>query len=151
MSVFSDRVGQPKLAVEEVREETFDLFRFTAGTAEPEESVISIPNVHQSARVGVVGVPRRELLGLSEKLLSLFVLPLFPGKGSLVCVSSIGRIALAGFATRKAWEEFRFDETIKFVEARYCSGLGRQYRPEVHRSALGGSAILQDILPVRGV
>jgi hypothetical protein len=145
------REGQPKLGVEELREEPLDLFRFSAGADKPKKGIIGVPNVHQSAKVRIMWISRGKLLGLPQERLSLLILFVLAGKGLLVCVSGIGRIALTGFASREAWEEFRFDKTIKFGKTRYCSGVGRQYRPGVHRSALGGSAILQDILPVKGV
>ena len=102
--------------MEEIKEELLDLFHFGARSREPEEGIIRITNVPQSPIVGIVGISRWELLGQALQRVSLLVLPVLPGFGDLPCVSSIGGIGLPVLPLRKAREEFRFDEMVKFVQ-----------------------------------
>ena len=94
----------------------FDLFGFRFGSREAEHEIIGIPTIPEPPVVCVLGVVRRESLGLSSHSLGSLLLPLFEQAFGPAEEFSVLLVGSSLVTCVVVWDEHGFDKGIKLIE-----------------------------------
>src|SRR6266571_2084842 len=112
----------------------FDRLCFVLGAGEAQNEVVGVPTIAQSAKVGVVGQYRRQLLHLLPHDARLLQLARTGQVTDAMTEALIGSVGLSSYAPGVLWNESRLDERIQGIQIQ----IGEE---RANDGALGGATV----------